>query len=118
MQADIGLELPDNDSWQPYTVISSYVSSKPRVTGPLLEALGGVSEDVWYALASWAKERNVLQAWQRGLAFSLGKIAGRRGVPSQKQATQGRKLLLAAIELGFVHTDLAAERVAMIEDAD
>jgi hypothetical protein len=118
LRADIDLHLPDSGGWQAYAAIANYQSSKPRASGPLLEAAGAVSADIWYSVASWSKEHGVLQAWQRGLAFSLGKIASRNAVPSQKQALQGRKLILAAVDLGFVHTGLTAEILERMERAE
>ncbi len=40
-------------------------------------------------------------AWQRGLAFSLGRLAGREAEPSAKQAKQGVLILDEALALGF-----------------
>ena len=60
-----------------------------------------VEADTWFRLSSWAKETSNLQPWQRGLAYSLGKLArsGRR--PSVKQARQGITLHEEAKRLGF-----------------
>ena len=66
-----------------------------------VEAISKVPEEVWFAVANWAKETNSLQAWQRGIAFSLGKLASRESDPSVKQARQGEILLREAIRLGF-----------------
>lgn len=66
-----------------------------------IEEATGVEADVWFGVANWAKETNNLQAWQRGLAFSLGKIASSGKEPSYKQSVQGLKLLAQALDLGF-----------------
>jgi hypothetical protein len=56
---------------------------------------------VWMDIASWAKETGHLLPWQRGLAFSLGKLADRGRAPSIKQANQGFRILREAVNLGY-----------------
>ena len=60
-----------------------------------------VEADTWFRLSSWAKETSNLQPWQRGLAFSLGRLAQLDRPPSVKQARQGTRLLDEAKRLGF-----------------
>jgi hypothetical protein len=60
-----------------------------------------VEAATWFEVAQWARETDSLQPWQRGLAFSLGRIASRGGEPSAKQAKQGVILLDEAMALGF-----------------
>lgn len=60
-----------------------------------------IRSEVWFAVAAWAKETNNLQAWQRGLAYSLGRVVGSSRSPSAKQAHQGLILLAEAKRLGF-----------------
>ena len=60
-----------------------------------------VEADTWFSLSSWAKETSNLQPWQRGLAFSLGRLAQLDRPPSVKQARQGTRLLDEAKRLGF-----------------
>ena len=72
--------------------------------GPVVTAIDIVSTvpaEVWFAVSNWAKETNSLQAWQRGIAFSLGRLASRESDPSDKQAKQGDILLREAMRLGF-----------------
>ena len=71
---------------------------------PVVTEVDNVSKvpaEVWFAVSNWAKETNSLQAWQRGIAFSLGRLAGRAADPSEKQAKQGDILLREALRLGF-----------------
>ena len=82
----------------------------------LVEAVGAVPSDVWFAVAKWAKETNTLLGWQRSLAFSLGTLPTRSRKPSIKQATQGRKLLMEARRLGFGHECLSAELLQRLAD--
>jgi hypothetical protein len=117
MQADIDLKLPDTGEWLPYGIFNTFTSSKPPASGPLLEAITAFTADTWFSVSSWAKEQRKLQGWQRSLAFSLGTLMARNRHPSFKQAVHGRKLLLKAIEDGFVHTDLTEQRVAALEAA-
>lgn len=60
-----------------------------------------IPSEVWFALAQWAKETMNLAPWQRGLAFSLGRLSSREQRPSPKQARQGVKILQEAKRLGF-----------------
>jgi hypothetical protein len=71
------------------------------VSSPEVSAAAAVPAQTWYECASWAKETNTLQPWQRGLAFSLGQRADRELDPTAKQAAQGIRLLQEAIRLGF-----------------
>lgn len=69
----------------------------------LLGSIAAVEADFWFALSAWAKETSNLEPWQRGLAFSLGRLAGRGKEPSVKQAKQGARILEEAARLGFLH---------------
>jgi hypothetical protein len=60
-----------------------------------------VEAKTWFALSHWARETDSLQPWQRGLAFSLGRLAGRGSEPSVGQAKQSVILLDEAMALGF-----------------
>jgi hypothetical protein len=66
-----------------------------------LARLMGVEPETWFALSVWARETDNLQPWQRGLAYSLGRIAARGGEPSVKQVKQGVVLIDEAMALGF-----------------
>jgi hypothetical protein len=59
------------------------------------------SSDAWFELAAWAKQTSNLQAWQRSLAFSIGRLMENDKTPSRKQSVQGAKVLREAIRLGF-----------------
>jgi hypothetical protein len=61
-----------------------------------------IAANDWFALAKWSKERGFLEGWERGLAFSLGKLAARSAQPSAKQAVQGARIAERAKELGFL----------------
>ena len=60
-----------------------------------------VPAQTWFDLAAWARDTQTLQAWQRSLSFSLGKLAGSERKPSRKQAMHGEKILEEARSLGF-----------------
>lgn len=60
-----------------------------------------VAAETWFALASWAKQTDNLTPWQRGIAFSLGRLRAGGRAPSRKQVVQGAKILLEADRLGF-----------------
>lgn len=60
-----------------------------------------VPAQTWFELAAWAKDTQSLQAWQRSLSFSLGRLAGAGKKPSRKQAMHGEKIIEEARSLGF-----------------
>lgn len=67
----------------------------------LISQISGVPAETWYQLSRWAKETHNLHAWQRSLAFSLGRLKQYGKLPSRKQATQGNLILEEASRLGF-----------------
>ncbi|OBA65316.1 hypothetical protein A5633_04110 [Mycolicibacterium elephantis] len=69
-----------------------------------LELVTSLSAESWKALSAWAKQTGSLQGWQRGLAYSIGKLMADGRTPSRKQAVQGSILLREAIRLGFKAT--------------
>lgn len=70
-----------------------------------MELISGVSGETWFELAKWAKETNNLASWQRGIAFSLGKLTSADRTPSRKQTVQGAKIVREAQRLGFKVSD-------------
>ena len=67
----------------------------------VIEQAAKVEADTWFRVANWAKETNNLQSWQRGIAYSLGRLAKSDQSPTVKQARQGMILLDEAERLGF-----------------
>ncbi len=63
--------------------------------------VSAVPAETWFGLAAWAKDTNNLQSWQRGLSFSLGRLASNEKKPSRKQADHGERILAEARSLGF-----------------
>ena len=59
--------------------------------------------DFWFELSKWAKDRGLLEAWERSLAYSLGRLIGKGAAPTDKQAIQGARILSRTAELGFDH---------------
>lgn len=57
--------------------------------------------EAWFQLAQWAKQTEHLQSWQRGLAFSIGRVVAGGRQPSAKQVVQALKILDEADRLGF-----------------
>lgn len=57
--------------------------------------------DGWFALATWAKDTDNFQSWQRSLAFSIGKFINSGKTPTVKMVRQGVKILDEADRLGF-----------------
>jgi hypothetical protein len=67
----------------------------------LIAEIMQVPDATWFRIAAWAKETDNLLPWQRGLSFSLGRLAKGGKEPTVKQATQGLKILKEAERLGF-----------------
>jgi AIPR protein len=67
----------------------------------LIDAAAAIEADTWFRLSNWAKETESLLPWQRGLAYSLGRLAARGARPSVKQARQGLLILETGMDLGF-----------------
>tara|TARA_B100000315_G_scaffold65392_1_gene59358 strand:+ start:1901 stop:3940 length:2040 start_codon:yes stop_codon:yes gene_type:complete len=86
---------------------SPTVSPDRGIEGPneeekkLIDEIRKVPADRWKKIAKWAKETNNLKPWQRGLAFSIGRLCSQSNPVSPRQAVQGMKLLEEAIRLGF-----------------
>lgn len=87
----------------------------PAVDGEIGSVLGEVPQTVWFNLSSWARQTDNLRAWQRSLAYSLGILASRSRAPSEKQAVQGRRLLIEAIDSGYTHPDLPPKMIKTIK---
>lgn len=81
-QATIGLAADGDD-----------VAARERV-----EEFGS---QAWFQLSSWAKETDNLQGWQRGIAFSVGRLVAAGKTPTAKQVKQAVKILDEADRLGF-----------------
>lgn len=67
----------------------------------LIARVGAVPSETWFGLSAWAKDTQTLQSWQRGLAFSLGKLARAGRAPTRRQAVQGEAIIGEARSLGF-----------------
>jgi hypothetical protein len=67
----------------------------------VIERVKEVDGDLWMAVSHWAKQTGNLAAWQRSIAFSLGRLAKQNKDPSIKQAVQGVKILEEVQRLGF-----------------
>ncbi len=80
---------------------SGLQAAQPEEAG-LIREISEVSGETWFTLANWAKETGNLQAWQRSLAFSLGRLAKQGREPSRRQAVQAKKILDEAGRLGFL----------------
>jgi len=60
-----------------------------------------IPSEKWFEIARWAKETDNMQAWQRSISYSIGKLLARGNSPSRKQAIQGVKILKEARKFGF-----------------
>lgn len=100
------LALPRANTWTP----AADRPDQPTNADGTVNAVTAVPSDVWLAASKWAKDTGTLQAWQRSLAYSLGKKLQVPGAqPTPKQAIQGRKLMMEAMRLGFGHDHLAKD---------
>ena len=67
----------------------------------MISEVMNIPSEKWFEIARWAKETDNLQAWQRSISFSIGKLLARGNTPSRKQAIQGVKILKEARQFGF-----------------
>lgn len=82
-----------------------------------ISAVTAIDADVWFALSNWAKQTNSLLPWQRGLAYSIGRLKSNGRIASIKQAKQGSIILVEAVRLGFRHDGLAQHAVAEVAES-
>lgn len=82
----------------------------------LVTSVQAIGSDVWISISTWAKQTGSLLPWQRGVAFSIGKLNANRTSPSIKQAKQGGILLAEAVRLGFRHDALAKDSVRVVSN--
>jgi len=105
LDLSLDLDLPDPVDWPQYSVLDRH-SRDGGSTDVIVLAVQHTPAEIWFSVSKWAKDSGLLQPWQRGLAYSLGRIVSQRRVPSAKQAAQGKRLLLDALQLGFLHEGL------------
>ena len=82
--------------------VAEVLSAEERTAMDAVLAVYAVS---WFELAAWAKQTDNFQSWERGLAFSLGRLRSADKEPSRKQAVQGERILAEARRLGFRHAE-------------
>ena len=64
--------------------------------------LRSTDSEMWKGMASWAKDTDNFQGWERKFMFSIGKQLDKDGfIPSTKQAGLGRRIHDEAANLGF-----------------
>lgn len=106
---DVEWDLPqvlasELDSSTGRTATTATSSIGEQLSGDERESLATVTSvdpNGWFALSKWAKETGSLAAWQRGLAFSMGKLLSAGRTPSRKQIIQAEKIVTEARRLGF-----------------
>ena len=112
LAATISVDLPGMPNGQAIVKIAN--ADPTEEINPLINAVGAIPSEVWFAIAAWAKETNSLAPWQRKISFSIGKLNKN---PSIRQAIQGQKLLETAVALGFTHPDLNKEMLNNLKNA-
>jgi len=108
---NLGLEANKSES-------GKYLPAQPfqNSDDPMIAAVKEIPSDVWFAVANWGKDTELLYPVQRKIAFDIGKSIGSSRSPSLKQSQSGKKLILRARELGFVHTKLSTELLASLNE--
>ena len=66
----------------------------------IIARVAAIATETWFSLSAWAADTQSLQPWQRGLSFSLGRLASQGKHPTRKQAMHGEKILSEARGLG------------------
>jgi hypothetical protein len=108
---DLGLET--KKFW---SAISASSEQSHNDQAPIIAAVKEIPSDVWFAVANWGKDTESLYPVQRKIAFDIGKVISNRRLPSLKQSQSGKKLILRARELGFVHAKLSTELLASLSE--
>ena len=108
---DLRLEAPK--SWLPTSISSQ---SSQGGDDSIIKAIVKIPSDVWFAVANWGKETESLYPVQRKIAFDIGKVINNGRTPSFKQSESGKKLILRARELGFVHAELSTELLESLNE--
>ncbi|SDU50359.1 AIPR protein [Desulfobacula phenolica] len=106
-ELDIPIKLSDIATDQIES--KGFRSSSPEkgIEGPdendekLITEVMKTPSEKWFEIAHWAKETDNLQAWQRSISFSIGRLMARGSKPSRKQAFQGNKIVDEVRKLGF-----------------
>lgn len=97
LDADLATELLPIGHSQPRGIDSLNDPEKK-----LINELGQISADIWFAVSSWGKETGNLKGYQCGIAGTLGRYVGWNKPASIKQARQGLKILYIAFSKGFI----------------
>lgn len=104
LPAQLGAELVSvaRHPLPPSSTLSAQAGIEPNAAeSAQIDLIAKISAETWFRLSKWAKETDNLAPWQRGLAFSLGRLAGSGRKPSFKQAVQGAKIITDATRKGF-----------------
>ena len=94
-------ELVDTDRPNANAIFSVSAPANDAKTLEEIKRTMDTPAETWFMISRWAKQTDNLQPWQRGLAFSLGRLVGSGKTPSAKQATQGLKILEESLRKGF-----------------
>ncbi len=62
-----------------------------------------LSSEQWWDIATWGKDTDSLETWQRGIAGGIAKRIGKNSDPTYKQAVWGVEILDIAVQKGFIH---------------
>ena len=81
----------------------------PEGKDPEIIVCEKLSAQQWWDIASWGKETNALENWQRGIAGSIARFIGSNRDPSIKQAKQGITILKIAANKGFIQDQALQE---------
>ncbi|MGD9596827.1 MAG: AIPR family protein [Steroidobacteraceae bacterium] len=101
------MQLPVSEEWRGGLRERSHVVYPPRAQNveakAARDAIASVSAEHWFTLSKWAKDRGLMEGWERSLAYSMGRLVARGMPPSDKQAIQAARINQRAQELGFVN---------------
>src|SRR5437870_1306366 len=79
--------LPDEEADSFIAPAASTLNVTPAQQ-QLIDAVRNIVPEVWFTISAWAKSTSTLQSWQRGLAYSLGRLLASAKLPSTKQSIQ------------------------------
>lgn len=104
------MELPVDEHWRSGLTAAADVHYHPvrpnADAAQAREVIGTLPAEYWFALSKWAKERGLMEGWERSLAYSMGRLISRGMLGSDKQVIQAARIVSRAQELGYSPRDI------------
>ena len=67
----------------------------------LIEWASSIDPKIWLNISRWGKLTKLLERWENGISYSVGKVISRGKKPSIKQSVQAKRIYEKAYKSGF-----------------